>query len=863
MMRILVLAFAALSAGCGMRTPMLDRTGDEIDSRGARTPEADAQVGRADGGPVDALVTPDLEIRPTPDAILNQDLNLMPPPDAVSKPDRVADSGQDLPKPDLAADRAIFAPDLPADRTAPDLPVDRTAPDLPADRFDASTDTRADVPPDGQRDTLVPNPDTRDASQDVVADVERDTTPDSMPSDVIEVGGSPDGRGPGLWVLAGLLSGPGGLDGMGTAAQFYFPSGVATDGAGTLFIADAANNTIRKMVLSTGQVTTMAGSLGLTGSDDGIGASARFFSPQGLACDGAGNLYIADSVNSLIRKLVIATGEVTTIAGGNASAHRDGRGSEARFESPMALAYDGAGNLFVADMDNTIRKIVLSTADVTTLAGDATQSGSQDGNGAAAQFSRPAGIAWDGTGNLYVADSYNHAIRKIVAATGVVTTIAGTPGAEGTDDGIGSAARFSYPHGLSVEGGNLIVVDFGSNRIRQIVLATAAVSTLAGNSGLAGYNDGPGDLAEFNDPDFVAGDGAGNLLVTEAGNHAVRKIVMATRTVTTLAGRRLDSSAGSDDGLGEVARFRSPMGLVGDNLGNLFVADSGNQTIRTIAGATGAVTTLAGLAGKVGSQNGTGTDARFNFPVALAYDGTGALLVADQADQVIRKIVLATAAVTTLAGSSGIAGRDDGTGTNARFSSPSALAVDSAGNLFVADRDMHTIRKLELASGAVTTLAGSAGLAGSDDGVRASARFSSPTGLACDQAGNLYVADTGNYTIRKIEINSGRVTTLAGFAGAADATDGMGPAARFLAPGAMTTDGAGNLLVADGEDNAVRRVNLSTGMVTTVVGTARRWETIPGPLPAYMATPAGLAVLPSGELAITDRAEHAVLIAHF
>lgn len=821
--RAFALAMAFLVVGCGGRSPLLEASRDRS-AGGNRIapPGTGGQGGGSDSSLADAS--------PLADASWKPDVAILPGRDAAAADtrDATADSGSDR---------------------GPDL-----APDTANDRADAMPDMRPDAQSDGNPDTLA------DGNAEVAWDGPGEGS--EAGRDSREAGAS-DARGPGLWVLAGTLAGPGALDGVGPAAQFYFPSGAVTDGAGNLFVADAANNTIRKIVLATGEVTTIAGSLGVTGSDDGIGTSALFFSPQGVASDGAGNLYVADSVNSTIRKLVIATGEVTTIAGAaEVSAYKDGRGTAARFELPLSLAYDGAGNLFVADIDGTIRKVGLSTGDVTTVAGNAVTKGSQDGTGVGALFSGPQGVASDGAGNLYVADTGNHTIRKIVVDTGVVTTLAGSPGAEGFDDGIGAAARFSYPHGLAVDGnGNLLVADFGSARIRKVVVATATVTTLAGINGYLGSRDGPGDLAEFTGPDYLACDGAGNLFVTDSSNHTVRKVVLATREVTTFAG--LGSSAGSDDGMGRVAQFDYPMGLVSDNAGNLLVADSLGQTIRKVVVATGAVSTLAGLADNGGSRDGTGADARFSFPVALAYDGAGTLFVADESNHLIRKVVLATAVVTTVAGAADVAGSEDGIGTSAHFDTPSAVAVDGMGNLFVADKATNVIRRIALASGTVTTLAGAAGVAGSTDGPGGAARFNSPAGLACDSAGNLFVADTGNSTIRKIAIATATVTTLAGTAGITGGGDGTGATARFQTPAALATDGAGNLLVADAQDNTVRKVNVATGLVATVVGHSGRWETVPGPLPAYIAAPAGLAVLPSGDLAITDMDENVVLVAQF
>ena len=820
------LALAFFVVGCGMRSPLLNASRDS--SAGGNRIEPRGTGGQGGGSDARLADAPPLADAPLADAPPRSDTVVVAVEDARDA------------RPDMGVERSA---DLPSDAAN--------------DRSEAMPDLKPDAPSDSGRDVLdhrspeVPGDDSGDGAEvgrEVGLDVGLDSR-DADSGDQHEVGGGYDGSNSGLSVLAGILAGPGALDGVGTAAQFYFPSGVAFDGTGNLFVADAANNTIRKIVLATGEVTTVAGALGLTGSDDGIGASARFFSPQGVASDGAGNLYVADSVNSTIRRLVTATGEVTTIAGAaGVSAHKDGRGTAARFEMPMSLAYDGAGNLFVADHDGTIRRIVLATGDVTTVAGNATTYGSQDGTGAEASFEGPQGVVSDGAGNLYVADTGSHTIRKIVADTGVVTTLAGSPGALGIDDGVGSAARFDFPHGLAVDGnGNLFVAEYGSSRIRKLVLATAAVTTLAG---VAGYGsvDGPGDLAEFGGPDYLACDGAGNLFATDSSNHTLRKIVIASREVTTFAG--LGSSAGSDDGIGAVARFHYPTGLVGDNAGNLLVADSRNQTIRKVVVATGAVSTLAGLANHRGSSDGTGADARFTFPVALAYDGAGSLFVADQDNHLVRKVVLATAVVTTVAGDANFAGSDDGIGTSAHFDAPAAVALDGAGNLFVADKATNVVREIVLASGAVTTLAGAAGVAGNTDGPGTNARFRAPTGLACDGVGNLFVADTGNQTLRKIAIATATVTTLAG-------------AAQFHTPAALTMDGTGNLLVADTQDNTVNKVNVATGMVTTLVGHSGRWETVPGPLPAYIAAPAGLAVLPSGDLAITDQDENVVMLAQF
>ena len=501
-----------------------------------------------------------------------------------------------------------------------------------------------------------------------------------------------------LSVLAGVPSGNGNVDGTGTAARFYEPSGVAVDAAGNVYVADTGNHTIRK-ITSEGVVSTLAGSAGPSGSADGTGTAARFDGPVGVAVDTAGNVYVADTHNCTIRKIT-PDGVVSTMAG-SAGQHgsADGTGGSARFYYPESVAVDTAGTVYVADTQNhTIRKIT-SEGVVSTLAGSAGEWGSADGTGAVARFGRPTGAAVDTAGNVYVADNSYSTIRKITSE-GVVTTLAGSAGQHGSADGAGAAARFRYPAGMAV-------------------------------------------------------DAAGNVYVADTHNDTIRKI-MSGGVVTTLAGSA--GEVGIADGAGAVARFYVPIGVAVDTAGNVYVADSYNHTIRKIT-PVGMVSTLAGSAGQVGSTDGTGAAARFRHPVGVAVDAGGNVYVADTWNYTIRKIT-SDGVVSTLAGSAGQSGSADGTGATARFGRPHGVAVDAAGNLYVADTYSHTIRRITT-DGAVSTLAGSAGEIGSADGTGAAARFYYPYGVAVDAVGNVYVADTGNHTIRKVTAD-GVVTTIIG-----------------------------------------------------------------------------------------------------
>jgi hypothetical protein len=259
--------------------------------------------------------------------------------------------------------------------------------------------------------------------------------------------------------------------------------------------------------------------------------------------------------------------------------------------------------------------------------------------------------------------------------------------------------------------------------------------------------------------------------------------------------------------------------------------------------------TLAGTALTTGSANGTGSAARFNFPRGIAVGAAGNLFVGEEIGHTIRKVTKA-GAVTTLAGLADNPGSADGTGSAARFTAPVSVAVDAARNVFVADRGNNTIRKVTNA-GVVTTLAGVAGVVGSVDGTGSAARFNQPYGVAVDTAGNVLVADTGNSTIRKVT-SAGVVTTLAGTTGVTGSVDGTGSAARFNQPAGVAVDTAGNVFVADSENCTIRKVT-SAGVVTTLAGLAGSLDSINGTgSVARFITPIGIAVDTAGKLFVAE-----------
>jgi len=351
----------------------------------------------------------------------------------------------------------------------------------------------------------------------------------------------------------------------------------------------------------------------------------------------------------------------STLAGdaGNAGS-ADGIGRAARFHTPNGVAVDSAGNVYVADWGNQTIREVTPAGVVTTLAGLAGSPGSADGKGSAARFFRPSGLAMGPAGNLYVADSGNHTIRLVTSA-GRVTTLAGMAGSPGSTDGPSSAAQFCDPHDVAVDrAGNVFVADTANQRIRKVT-TRGIVETLAGPTGMpfdrVGWRDGAGHEARFNYPWSVAVDLAGNVFVADRDNDTIRKVTPAG-VVTTFAGTaqigwtnvgaatyyRLPSR----DGTGTAVQFGAPSGVAVDKAGNLYVADQAHSTIRMVTPA-GMVTTLAGKADEVGSADGTGSAAQFDMPNGMAVDSAGNVYVADPRNHTIRKGIRSKADASTKA----------------------------------------------------------------------------------------------------------------------------------------------------------------------------------------------------------------------
>jgi sugar lactone lactonase YvrE len=740
-------------------------------------------------------------------------------------------------------------------------------------------------------------------------------------------------------------SSSGSTDGIGTNATFNGPTGIVVDSVGNLYVVDQSNHRIRR-ITQAGVVTTFAGSLSnSTGSTDGVGTNASFNFPSDIAFDSSGNMYVTDQSNNSIRRIT-PSGVVTTFAGSllNSSGSTDGIGTNARFNTPHGIAVDSVGNVYVADRGNHRIRIITPAGVVTTFAGSS--SGSADGTGTNASFNNPFGISVDSLGNVYVADRDNSRIRKITSA-GVVSTFAGS--SRGYLDATGTNAQFNLPQGIAVDStGNLYVGDSANHRIRRIIAKTYSLlpyttqtgssaitvpasttqtlnfgipaSSLPSTLSLGGtwmltlyavlttstssatitcqvYNGTtlltsgttsvtvasmtvqpysiPFIVPTVNIPDYLELDvivttqsspltfqfTAPNLSflqtslpITTLKPSSGLTLPLASGTVnfpfvTTFAGS-LSNTFGSTDGIGTNASFRNPTGVAFDLAGTMYVADALNNRIRKID-TGGVVTTFVGSTS--GSTDGTGTNATFSVPYGITVDSAGTVYVTETANSRIRKITPA-GVVTTLAGNlSNLTGNTDGTGTNARFFNPTGLALDSTGNIFIADQGNHRIRRITQA-GVVTTFAGST--QGSADGTGTNASFWSPAGVAFDSVGNLYVADRGNNRIRRIT-SAGVVTTFAGsLSNTIGSTDGTGTNASFNLPFGVAVDSAGNVYVADQVNNRIRRIT-SAGVVTTIVGSSSGSADGIATNVGFN-VPTGLAVDSTGTVFVADEYNHRI-----
>src|SRR5215469_1226497 len=629
------------------------------------------------------------------------------------------------------------------------------------------------------------------------------------------------------------VAGGGGLAG-GPALTAILPAigSIASDSTGNGYGVSFITGVVYKYDPS-GNISVFAGNGVLNSSGDGGPAShASFTRPIFVALDSHSNVYVADPSAHRIRMVNAATGIITTVAG-NGTAGFSGDGgpaTQASLRNPDSIVLDSSGNLYIADVANrVIRRVDAATGIITTFAGIPQQGGySGDGGMAtAANIGQPAGLVFDAAGNLFFAQLAQCTVRRIDAATGIISRYAGNISCGyGGDGGLATSAILQFldpttPPQLAFDtGGNLLITDQANQRIRRVDTSTGIISTIAG-TGTAGFSGdgGPAASANLNFPSGLLVDNQGVIFVADSFNSRVRRIdTSAQRVITTFAG---SGSLLGDGGPATSAVISLFNGLTRDNQGNLFIGDSEADLIRKVD-TSGIISTVAGipfLAG-AGGDGGPASQATLSFPSGLAFDSHGNLFIADTANGSVREIS-PSGMISAYAGNGTIGNSGDGgPATQAQLNNPYGVGFDAADNLYIADGPNNNVRRVDAVTHFITTVAGNGTTGYSGDGGPAtSATLNFPTNVKVDSQGNLFIADFLNSRIRRVDHVTGVITTFAGNGSTTLSGDG-GPAALagIGQVWGLGFDSPGNLFFGDNSNQAIRRIDASTGTIATVAG---------------------------------------------
>jgi hypothetical protein len=615
-------------------------------------------------------------------------------------------------------------------------------------------------------------------------------------------------------------------------ANLYSPVGVAVDSTGNYYIAAYGADRVFK-VDTKGNLTVLAG-IGFPGyGGDGLkgGAAEAFMNgPQAVAVDSAGNVYISDYNNCVVRK-VDTSNTITTIAGTGGQCNSTG------LNRPLGLALDGTGaDLYIGDTGNcVVRKLVLKTNTLSTFAGNGICGFSGDGGPAgSAELNSPSGLGIDSAGDVFIGDVSNRRIREVTKSNGQINTIAGdgTYGCTG-DGGPPMSAEMTYPWELSVssDGKTVTYADQYCQEVRSFVVGKT-MSTVAGN-GTAGFSGdgGAATSAQLNYPQGIVATGtSGQFLIADTNNYRVREFKVGGN-INTVAGNgsyNIPSLINGVDPSGVV--FNYPFGVYEDPSQNVFVGDDNNCIVRELLHSTNLVDFFAGVVNTSGNPacgyNGDGGPAKqaeLNHPLGSAEDSAGNVYIADTNNCLIREVSAKTGNISTFAGlvvngspRCGYDG-DGGPATNAELNTPYSVFVDAKNNVYIADRGNHVIR--EVTNGIINTIAGVGGKAGygGDGGLAVDAFLYNPSGVTADPAGNVFIADESNCRVREVTAATGIINTVAGNGGCGFTGDGPATQEELNAPQSIAVDANDNFFVGDTNNQIIRWVSAG-GLMTTIAG---------------------------------------------
>ncbi len=514
-------------------------------------------------------------------------------------------------------------------------------------------------------------------------------------------------------------------------------------------------------------ITTIGG--GYIGNN--VASNSLGIAPNGVVADKAGNIYISDDANYVIRKVNLSTGLMTIIAG-NGSGGYGGAATLTELNNPEGLAIDSSGNIYVADANNNlIREINSSTGNITTVAGDVVDignhNGGYNGDGIAATTAKlylPCSVAVDDSGNIFISDYINNRIRKVVHSTGIINTVAGNGATGSTSNGVpATSACINYPTAITIDKSDNIYISSLYSIIEKVSVSNGFITTVAGISSIGGFSgdNGPATNAHIYDPGGVTLDMVGNIYIADTYNNRIRKVTPGG-IISTVVGNGVPGYSG-DGGSATSAEIQGPYSIASDIQGDLFIITL-NEVIREVKVTNKDIYTVAGNGSPGYSGDGlAATNAQLYEPSGLNLDVSGNIYVADFGDSRIRKIDVSSGVISTFSGDS-IAGYngDKLLATNAELNGPNDLVFDAGKNLYIIDTYNERVRKIN-SNDTISTLAGT-GVSGynGNNCDADTAKLNDPYGIAVDSKGNVYIADTYNQIIRKVDISNGIITTIAG-----------------------------------------------------------------------------------------------------